>query len=152
MDFILEKSSSTSDPAASLSLAGSLNGLSQQSDSTSSLDLQQMVRDNNNELTDSSLLKQIQNIDQQLLSKTMQPNPENQFSPAVSLGVPSDASKLNSDAEVTGGAVVGGLMHDFTGAANGGTFKDDEQQMNDFDLEKQDFFDQKTDLATSDQA
>lgn len=148
MDFILEKSSSSSDPAAALSLAGGLNQQqSPQSDSTSSIDLQQMVRDNNNELADSSLLKQIQNIDQQLLSKTMQPNPENQFSPAVSLGIPpSDASKLNAD-EVTGGA--GGLMHDFIA---GGGYKDDEQQMNDFDLEKQDFFDQKTDLSTSDQA
>ena len=110
MDFFLEKSSPTSptDPAAALSLAaGGLSGLNQQqssqADSTTSMDLQQMVRDNNNELTDSSLLKQIQNIDQQLLSKTMQPNPESQFSPAVSLGLPSsDTSKLNTD-EVTGG-------------------------------------------------
>lgn len=42
-------------------------------------------------------------------------------------------------------------MHDFIGGGTAG-YKDDEQQMNDFDLEKQDFFDQKTDLSTSDQA
>ena len=128
LDFVLEKSS--------------LGSSQPQGD----VDLQQLVHDNNNELADSSLLKQIQNIDQQLLSKSMQPNAENQFSPAVNLGVPLDASKLNDEVGVVGTADGG--MHDFIG----GNDKENEQQMNDFDLEKQDFFDQKTDLSTSDQA
>lgn len=96
--------------------------------------------------TDNTLLKQIQNIDQQLLSSASQPwrNDLQQFSPTVTIGG-MNAQNIPKLSEA--GADETNQSHDFF--LND---KDDEQLMNDFDLEKQDFFDQKTDLETTDQA
>ena len=106
--------------------------------------LQQLIQANT-EQPDNSLLKQIQSIDQQLLSHSSQSDANSafgQFSPSVSIGGLSahESTPKGTDGEES--------MNEFLNNNS----KDDDQIMNDFDLEKQDFFDQKTDLETSDQA
>jgi len=106
--------------------------------------LQQLIQANT-EQPDNSLLKQIQNIDQQLLTHSSQTDPNNefgQFSPSVSIG------GLSAHENTPKGADSEESMNEFLNNNS----KEDDQIMNDFDLEKQDFFDQKTDLQTSDQA
>jgi len=94
------------------------------------------------------LLKQIQSIDQQLLSGASQPwrNDLQQFSPTVTIG---EMNAQNMPKLSEAGREEANQSHDLFLNSNG---KDDEQLMNDFDLEKQDFFNQKTDLETTDQA
>lgn len=97
---------------------------------------------------DNTLLKQIQSIDQQLLSGASQPwrNDLQQFSPTVTIG---EMNAQNMPKLSEAGREEANQSHDLFLNSNG---KDDEQLMNDFDLEKQDFFNQKTDLETTDQA
>lgn len=91
------------------------------------------------------LLSQIQNIDQQLMANAGRQDLQ-QYSPSVSL---ANESEANSVTGMGGDVPSDETVHYFVNP------KDDEdshQIMKDFDVEKQDFFNQKTDLETTDQA
>lgn len=93
-----------------------------------------------------SLLSQIQSIDQQLMANSARQDLQ-QYGPTVSLENESETNEVTGNTEDIPTEVN---LHDYFVSP-----KNDEnsnQIMNDFDIEKQDFFDQKTDLETTDQA